>query len=154
MERLMERWKTTGLFSDLNNQKIIFVEPKHGDQFEEMLREYNEVINRGHGALLFGVYRGKVGSFPAKLTWPDVLQKQISEGIDFSNASARAVIAVGIPYPSFKDVQVVLKRQYNDKHTRERRMVNGSEWYDIQAFRGTSYRRCGEAVLTDDRCSL
>jgi len=31
-------------------------------------------------------------------------------GIDFSDANARAVIIVGIPYPNVKDKQVELKR--------------------------------------------
>ena len=42
---------------------------------------------------------------------------------------------VGIPYPSIKDLQVKLKREYNDRHRAERGLLSGSEWYEIQAFR-------------------
>jgi Fanconi anemia group J protein len=42
-----------------------------------------------NGAVLFAVYRGRA-----------------SEGLDFSDNYARAVIAIGIPYPNLKDVQV------------------------------------------------
>jgi Fanconi anemia group J protein len=48
-----------------------------------------------NGALLLAVYRGRA-----------------SEGLDFSDNYARAVIACGIPYPNVKDVQV--KTNLND----------------------------------------
>lgn len=41
------------------------------------------------GALLMAVCRGKV-----------------SEGLDFSDDNARAVITIGIPFPNVKDLQV------------------------------------------------
>ena len=42
---------------------------------------------------------------------------------------------VGIPYPNFKDFQVVLKRNYNDKHAFSKGLLKGSQWYEIQAYR-------------------
>ncbi|KAJ2347517.1 hypothetical protein GGH91_001787, partial [Coemansia sp. RSA 2671] len=66
----------------------------------------------------------------------------VSEGIDFSDYFCRTVVNIGIPYPAFKDVKVVLKRQYNDDRSVPDRnnpgqgvLLNGSKWYDIQAFR-------------------
>lgn len=47
---------------------------------------YNFVIG---GALLIAVCRGKV-----------------SEGLDFTDDNARAVITIGIPFPNIKDLQV------------------------------------------------
>jgi Rad3-related DNA helicase len=46
------------------------------------LSEYKERIDRGMRAAFIGVCRGK-----------------LSEGIDFSDDAARAVIIAGIPYP-------------------------------------------------------
>ena len=40
---------------------------------------------------------------------------KLSEGIDFSDSLARAVITVGIPYPSVKDVRVGEKKSWNDR---------------------------------------
>lgn len=54
------------------------------------------VVNT-NGALFLCVYRGKV-----------------SEGLNFADNFARAVIAVGIPYPALKDPQVNEKRAYNE----------------------------------------
>lgn len=64
-----------------------------------------------------------------------VCRGKVSEGLDFTDNNARAVVCVGIPFPNFKDTQVELKRQYNDKLSATTPLLNGSEWYEIQAFR-------------------
>eukprot|EP00866_Antonospora_locustae_P000216 jgi/Antlo1/216/1498 len=86
-----------------------FCEPKSSD-FESVLRQYNRSIVEHKPSVLLCVYRGKA-----------------SEGIDFKDACARAVFAVGIPYPNLKDIQIELKREYSDK-----------SWYETQAFRAVS----------------
>lgn len=45
------------------------------------------------GALLVAVCRGKV-----------------SEGLDFTDDNARAVVTIGIPFPNIKDLQVAMRR--------------------------------------------
>jgi len=95
------------------------------------------------GAIFFAVCRGKV-----------------SEGLDFADENARAVITVGIPFPSFKDIQVELKRKYNDSHAQSRNLLTGAQWYEIQAYRALNQAlgRCirhvndwGAIVLIDER---
>jgi Rad3-related DNA helicase len=54
------------------------------------------------GSCLFAVCRGKV-----------------SEGIDFSDNMARAVVITGIPFPNLYDPKVKLKREYIDSRCRE-----------------------------------
>jgi Rad3-related DNA helicase len=39
----------------------------------------------------------------------------VSEGIDFSDSQARGVVVLGIPYPSVGDVNVTLKKRFNDE---------------------------------------
>lgn len=84
----------------------------------------------------------------------------MSEGLDFSDNKARAVICMGIPYPNFQDQQVKLKREFNDAKAKELGIVNGSEWYEIQAFRAINQAlgRClrhindwGSLILVDER---
>jgi len=53
------------------------------------------------GAILFCVCRGKV-----------------SEGIDFTDEMARAVVVVGIPFPQAFDVRVKAKRKFLDDRQR------------------------------------
>ena len=63
--------------------------------------------------------------------------RQVSEGLDFTDANARAVVVVGIPFPNTKDTQVDLKKRYNDEQRRKgsRQLLSGTEWYTQQAFR-------------------
>ncbi len=62
---------------------------------------------------------------------------QVSEGLDFTDKNARAVIVVGIPFPNVKDTKVNLKKKYNDggQRDRSRCLLTGDQWYSQQAFR-------------------
>ncbi|KAB7508085.1 Fanconi anemia group J-like protein [Armadillidium nasatum] len=85
---------------------------------------------------------------------------KVSEGLDFMDDNARAVIAVGIPFPNTKDIQVNLKREYNDKFSKSKGLLTGGEWYEIQAYRALNQAlgRCirhrydwGAIILVDER---
>lgn len=128
---LVNRWKQTGVWDQINAIKKVFTEARTaGIDFDADLEQYKLAIqgqeqssdgdgSGRRGAIFLAVYRGKV-----------------SEGIDFSDGNARAVIAVGIPFPSSKQLQVSLKRQYQDKKCKsERKVLNGQQWYQLQAFR-------------------
>jgi len=88
MEKLYARWQVTGLLDTLNKIKVVMCEPRRGDQLEELMTKYYKAIQKASssagrnsngrsGALFLAVYRGK-----------------ISEGLDFSDNNARAVVAV------------------------------------------------------------
>nr|XP_020014485.1 Fanconi anemia group J protein [Castor canadensis] len=148
LEKLKERWFYTGLWNNLELVKTVIVEPQGGEKtdFDELLQVYYDAIKyKGEkdGALLIAVCRGKV-----------------SEGLDFSDDNARAVITIGIPFPNVKDLQVELKRRYNDHHSKSRGLLPGRQWYEIQAYRALNQAlgRCirhkndwGALILVDDR---
>ncbi|CEG39082.1 hypothetical protein L917_18991 [Plasmopara halstedii] len=155
LHKLTTRWKTTKLWNEIEKVKTIYIEPRNtGKDFEVSLVEYRDTItkcklsseidSKKTGAIFLAVYRGKV-----------------SEGIDFSNDNARAVLCVGIPYPSVKELQVCLKRKYQDEKSRlNLNLVNGNKWYDLQAFRALNQAlgRCirhredyGAIILLDSR---
>ncbi|XP_053425066.1 Fanconi anemia group J protein [Nycticebus coucang] len=148
LEKLKERWLSTGLWHNLELVKTVIVEPQGGEKtnFDELLQIYYDAIKfKGEkdGALLVAVCRGKV-----------------SEGLDFSDDNARAVITIGIPFPNVKDLQVELKRKYNDHHSKLRGLLSGRQWYEIQAYRALNQAlgRCirhrndwGALILVDDR---
>jgi Fanconi anemia group J protein len=127
LKKLMARWKETKLVDQICLHKKIFNEADPVKDFDNMLKDYYECIKEcesgrsSRGALLFGVYRGRA-----------------SEGLDFSDNYARAVIAIGIPYPNVKDIQVDLKRKYNNLLTGKKNLLNGDEWYEIQAYRAVN----------------
>ncbi|XP_025091156.1 Fanconi anemia group J protein homolog isoform X2 [Pomacea canaliculata] len=151
LDKLTSRWKQTGIWEQFQHHKHVMSEPRGSDKvdFDQILRSFYKTVSEDDtssscdGALFFAVCRGKV-----------------SEGMDFADNFARAVITVGIPYPNFKDVQVDLKRKYNDRYQSSRRLLSGNLWYEIQAFRALNQalgrcirHRCdwGALIIVDDR---
>ena len=67
---------------------------------------------------------------------------QVSEGLDFADANARAVMVIGIPFPNVKDTKVGLKKRYNDEGSRGRGLLSGDHWYSQQAFRSLTLLAC------------
>ncbi|XP_056362845.1 Fanconi anemia group J protein isoform X1 [Oenanthe melanoleuca] len=148
LDKLKDRWMHTGLWRNLEDVKTVIAEPQGGakSDFDELLKIYYDAIRcKGEkdGALLIAVCRGKV-----------------SEGLDFCDENARAVVTIGIPFPNVKDLQVELKRKYNDQHKSTRGLLSGSQWYEIQAYRALNQAlgRCirhrndwGALILVDDR---
>jgi fanconi anemia group J protein len=150
LDKLYKRWEETDLLKLILRHKAIFTESSKGNQnFDKMLNDYYSCINHSdpndtmNGALLMAVYRGRA-----------------SEGLDFSDNYARTVIAVGIPFPNIKDLQVDLKRKYNNAYSRMKNILSGDMWYEIQASRAINQAlgRCirhkndwGAILLIDDR---
>uniref|UniRef100_A0A3Q2ZJI7 DNA 5'-3' helicase n=1 Tax=Kryptolebias marmoratus TaxID=37003 RepID=A0A3Q2ZJI7_KRYMA len=148
MDKLRDRWTNTGLWNQLEEQKTVITEPRGGSkgEFDELLQMYYDAIKfceGTDGALLIAVCRGKV-----------------SEGLDFTDDNARAVVTIGIPFPNIKDLQVELKMKYNDQHCKSRGLLPGHRWYEIQAYRALNQAlgRCirhrndwGALILVDDR---
>merc|ERR1719431_1271132 len=95
-------------------KKVIITEPRFSDEFESSIRHFYEVIegtanyNKGGvtGALFIAVCRGKV-----------------SEGLDFADNNARAVICVGIPFPNIRSAEVKLKMTYNDNKNKDQKAI-------------------------------
>ena len=72
-----------------------------------------------------------------------VCRGKVSEGLDFADNNARAVICVGIPFPNIRNAEVKLKMTYNDKKREsEKAILSGKEWYEIQAFRALNQVNC------------
>ncbi|TDH65389.1 hypothetical protein CCR75_003006 [Bremia lactucae] len=157
LNKVTVRWKKTNVWSDIEQWKEIYAEPRNaGKDFDSILLQYRDAVTcsatqdddgkkaSNTGAIFLAVYRGKV-----------------SEGIDFSNENARAVLCVGIPFPNVKELQVSLKRKYQDERSRfDMKIVNGSKWYNLQAFRALNQAlgRCirhrkdyGAILLLDSR---
>ncbi|XP_071698535.1 uncharacterized protein [Rutidosis leptorrhynchoides] len=168
MEKLRKRWSQTGQWSRLNAQKSIFVEPRGGqDDFEQILNSYYDTIHQRNKSVV-ARRRGKKADSNTKskansgkgATFLAVCRGKVSEGIDFSDDNARAVIIVGIPFPSVVDIQVAEKKKYNDRFRLSRNLLSGNEWYCQQAFRALNQAagRCirhksdyGAIIFLDER---
>ncbi|KAL9550370.1 hypothetical protein PS6_005585 [Mucor atramentarius] len=159
LDMFTERWNNTGVMDRLKARKLVLTdtEPKGSDkkEFEGVLNTFYDQIDaveanideeNRDGALFFAVFRGKV-----------------SEGIDFSDNYCRAVVTLGIPFPGFKDLEVNLKRDYNNRMKSQSNggeLLSGTEWYEAQAYRAINQAlgRCirhkndwGAIILLEER---
>ena len=109
-----------GIWERINHWKECFVEPKDRNALSRMVQEFRSKVRHKSriGACFMAVCRGKV-----------------SEGIDFADADARAVVITGIPYPSVFDPKVSLKKKFLDGQLGQSKTLSGSEWYNLEAFR-------------------
>lgn len=124
MDACLVNWKQIGVWERLNHWKQCFVEPKDRASLSRMVDEFRAKVRHVSriGACFMAVCRGKV-----------------SEGIDFADADARAVVITGIPYPSVFDPKVKLKKKFLDgcklSGGEAAKTLSGTEWYNLEAFR-------------------
>jgi len=112
--KLEDCWEgSSGVMEDIRSAKggHVFSEASgmEGDSFDAMLSKFYTAAQSGQGAVLFGVGRGRA-----------------SEGLNFANEYARAVVVVGIPYGPLRDVGSQLKRRWNDETLAESRRERGA----------------------------
>ena len=127
----------------LLSHKAIVLEPKSTAEMKGAIEDFDKYIDdpKGRGCILMGVTRGK-----------------ISEGIDFADGRARAVIITGIPFPPLHDQKIKLKREYLDGvkvsstmrptgeggfdesslASQRSETISGTEWYSQQAHRAVN----------------
>ncbi|XP_049879403.1 Fanconi anemia group J protein homolog isoform X2 [Pectinophora gossypiella] len=143
MTTLHTRWQETGLWRKLCDIKHVFMESRNVRDHNDNMDDYYKYVGTSKGALLFAVYRGKV-----------------SEGMDFKDHQARAVITVGVPFPNMFDMSVKEKMKYNDKYSSTRGLLSSREWLRVQAYRALNQAvgRCvrhrndwGAVLLADSR---
>jgi hypothetical protein len=150
MDASIEFWKRRAagdksIYEQIAQFKVPSIEPKAKGELPAVMDSYYRSIP--NGAIFFAVCRGKV-----------------SEGLDFSDGKARAVIITGIPYPPLKDPKVILKRQYLDDLIKNKKskeiILTGDEWYSQQAARAVNQaigrvirhrHDYGAVLLFDDR---
>lgn len=122
MNKCVEVWSACEIWQSLYNIKPIFTEPRNKQDFQEAIDQYYEHVKEPKGAMFMAVLRGKV-----------------SEGLDFNDHNARAVIICGIPFPPLLDPRVVLKRKYLDTNRNSiNQLQSGQEWYVLEAVRAVN----------------
>ena len=160
LSNLSQRWQQTDLWSKILRRKVIVTEPRFSDEFESAIRHFYEVSNfcvacgafcsTGFIIIKYFITVNTIFIQVIESTQNDkdrhegvdgalfiaVCRGKVSEGLDFADNNARAVICIGIPFPNWKDPKVELKMKYNDKRRdKDKNILQGRQWYEIQAFR-------------------
>jgi DNA repair helicase Rad3 len=139
MDSCYKLWEEKGILDEIEKYKGVYKEPKQSSRFKTIRNQFEDDVNEGKGALLMGVWRGK-----------------ISEGLDFSDKSARWVIVVGMPFSQFKDPKIQLKMDYlNKKHEKGLSQISGRDWYNQECSRAIN-QAIGRAIrhINDFGCIL
>ncbi|KAG9052955.1 ATP-dependent DNA helicase chl1 [Serendipita sp. 407] len=100
LNALRTKWKETGLLDKLALKKTVFFEPQESGGVDNVLQEYTTAIrrktnDRKRGALLLAVVGAK-----------------LSEGLNFSDELARAVVIVGLPFANVGSVELQERMRY------------------------------------------
>ncbi|XP_054719793.1 regulator of telomere elongation helicase 1 homolog [Uloborus diversus] len=116
-------WEDNGIWQNLSGLKPLFIEPQGKDAFQESIENYYSAIKNpdSKGAALLAVCRGKV-----------------SEGLDFADQNARAVVITGLPFPPSMDPRVKMKMSYLNNVAKEKNGLYGNDWYVLQASRAVN----------------
>ncbi|KAF2350788.1 DNA helicase (DNA repair) Rad3 type [Trinorchestia longiramus] len=81
LESVVATWYDHGIINDLQRHKLVFIETQDDAETSLALLNYTKACERGRGAILLAVARGKV-----------------SEGVDFDHHYGRCVVMMGIPF--------------------------------------------------------
>ncbi|KAI8994116.1 DNA repair helicase [Trametes punicea] len=103
LQTVMKQWQSSGLLDKLNAKKKVFSEPQQSTDVEAVLRDYSSECHstdaaqggKRRGALLFAVVGAK-----------------LSEGLNFADDLARAVVIVGLPFANLGSPELRERMNY------------------------------------------
>ncbi|KDQ62233.1 hypothetical protein JAAARDRAFT_122516 [Jaapia argillacea MUCL 33604] len=116
LNEVTSSWTKTGLLDKLNAKKKVFLEPRSGSEVEQVLQDYaNEMVmstndRKRRGAILLAVIGAK-----------------LSEGLNFSDDLARAVVVVGLPFANLKSPELMERLKYVAESQRNTDEVPGRD---------------------------
>lgn len=147
LETAVEAWQRGQFWAQIQRHKACVVEPRRGAELGAAIARHEGNLAGGHpgGSAFFAVCRGKV-----------------SEGIDFADHRARAVVITGIPFAPSQSPQIKLKKDYMDncRLPEGASRLGGNDWYVQQAARAVNQalgrvvrhrRDYGAIILCDER---
>eukprot|EP01016_Furgasonia_blochmanni_P032503 TRINITY_DN3351_c0_g2_i11.p3 TRINITY_DN3351_c0_g2~~TRINITY_DN3351_c0_g2_i11.p3 ORF type:complete len:264 (-),score=15.40 TRINITY_DN3351_c0_g2_i11:709-1455(-) len=111
MEDAFKIWRENSIIDEIEKRKSVKKEPRNKRLYEKVLKDYKKE-SQDKGSILLAVCRGRS-----------------SEGLNFSDEGARAVIVVGMPNLNIADEKVRLKKERKDSNR---------EWYQEQMMRAVN----------------
>jgi len=106
-------WNDYGIKKNIEKYKKLYID---SSKDKNLITEIKDNISKNY--IFFSVFRGIA-----------------SEGIDFSDDNARAVICIGIPFADISENRVKLKIEYlNNLKKEDNNLISGHEWYEADAM--------------------
>ncbi|KDN45742.1 DNA repair helicase [Tilletiaria anomala UBC 951] len=99
LNTFMERWKATKQLDSLMRRKKLFIEPQTAAEVDAVLRHYTSAIEMPQPGMTGAILIAVVGA-------------KLSEGINFSDRLARAVVMVGLPFPNAASAELVERMRF------------------------------------------
>lgn len=91
-------WQTGGTIEKrLGVRKKVFFEPREGSDIEAMLREYAEAARRIDASSTHAVVGASFRALNGAILFA-VVGGKVSEGLNFTDELARAVVVIGLPF--------------------------------------------------------
>lgn len=119
MNRMIKCWQDKKtIWNDMNRVSSIFIEGKDQESFMRDVRTYKSKIDSKGRAAFLGVCRGK-----------------LSEGLNLEGNYCRAVIMIGLPYPSVVDPRIEATRNFHNRNKIVYPDRGGHLWYSQQMTR-------------------
>lgn len=98
---IISNWKCCNIYNDIMQiKKSVFIEPNDSGETDKVLMNYLNSIQENSGGVLFSVVGGK-----------------LSEGINFQDDLARAVIMIGLPYPNLMSGELIARKDFIESTT-------------------------------------
>lgn len=91
LNKAVQVWRDSDIWFKITNMKSVIVDSQMTEGTS--VKRYYDQVKTKKGAILMAVMRGKA-----------------SEGLDFKDEYARAVIIVGVPYPNIKGQNIIMIR--------------------------------------------
>ncbi|KAI0783751.1 helicase C-terminal domain-containing protein [Abortiporus biennis] len=113
----------TSVMDRLKAKKRIFTEPQEASEVETVLKEYAKEIENSISAS--SASRGKASGGALLFA---VIGAKLSEGLNFSDDLARAVIIVGLPFANLGSVDLKERMAYVRRMDEQRRAQNAPSW--------------------------
>ncbi len=116
MARFLSIWRRSGIIDSLAQVATLFFESSHAGK--KLIDDYKETAQQQR-AVLFAVCRGT-----------------LAEGVDFPDASGRAALIIGVPYPDLSDPRIKVQQEYYE--TKFPKVKMGWRWYMDEAVRAVN----------------